>query len=342
MGVELVVRVGVLGAGLIGGSICKSLRAAGVDDILVYSPSLSTQDEVRRDGFDVVDNVSEIVANVDYLFVCVPLDKQMSVFQEIVAAIEALPQSGIVVTDVSSVKGNDAREAVEMFSTVGVSFVPGHPMAGTESSGYSAATANLFAGATWVLCPDDVPGESLLGLMQLIHIMGSRISLLDIATHDAAVAAISHVPYVAAAAVANLLPTSNVANVALQLAAGSFRDGTRVAASEPWLSTSMVTFNRVEVQRLLKVLQHDISVLSDALASGNFDEVQKFFERGQMVRQQYDLAKSPPQQKVLSCATDDATQVLVAECVAGGLIRLITVEDHKWNVVIDVINQSSL
>ncbi len=334
--------VGVIGAGLIGGSICKSLRLAEISNIVVYSPSTSTQDEVRRDGFEVVDNISEIVANVDYLFVCVPLDKQMSVFREIVAAIEALPHSGIVVTDVSSVKGSDAREAVEMFKAAGVSFVPGHPMAGTESSGYSASSPHMFAGATWVLCPDDVPGGSLLGLMQLVHIMGARISLLDIATHDAAVAAISHVPYVAAAAVANLLTSTDVSAVALQLAAGSFRDGTRVAASEPWLSTSMVTFNRGEVQRLLKVLQDDIANLSDALTQGNDADVQRFFQRGQAVRQQYEAAKSPPQQITVSCTFDNAEQVLMKQCVAGGLIRLIEIEENEWTVMIDVVNQSSV
>lgn len=324
--------VGVIGAGLIGGSICKSLRRAGIDDIVVFSPSQSTQDEVRLDGFDVVDNISELVANVEYLFVCVPLDKQLSVFNEIVAAIEALPHSGVVVTDVSSVKGEDAREILAMFKNVGVSFVPGHPMAGTESSGYSAATAEMFDGATWVLCPDEASGNSLLGLMKLVLRMGARISLLDTETHDATVAVISHMPYVAAAAVANLLSTQGGQELALQLAAGSFRDGTRVAGSEPWLSASMVTFNRTEVLRLLNLFQDEIAKMKIAIEGSNNDEVLALFASAQNVRRAYEKAKeNATQQNVVWSAAEAIAQLLNA-CKNGALISGLAVTENSWSV----------
>jgi hypothetical protein len=89
-------------------------------------------------------------------------------------------------------------------------------------------------------------------------------------------------------------------------------------------------------------LQDDIANLSESLAQGNDADVQRFFQRGQAVRQQYEAAKSPPQQVIVSCTFDNAEQVLMKQCVAGGLIRLIDIKENEWTVIIDVVSESSV
>lgn len=328
-------RIGVVGAGLIGGSICKSLRQAGLDNIAVFSQSESTQSDVRNDGFRVVPSIADLVAQSGIVFVCVPLNVQMAVYGEIADAITSTSRSGIVITDVSSVKGVEARTATELFSKVGAVFVPGHPMAGTEFTGFKASTADMFHGATWVLCPEGVPTDVVGSLTQLVLSMGAKVSLLDIESHDAAVGAISHLPYVVAATLANVVGSEEDKQVALQLAAGSFRDGTRVAGSEPWLSTSMVTFNRVEVLRLLTRFQGEIEQMVSSIQSGDDEAVLTVFQRAQNVRRDYEAAKSSANQRSVQWDISSAVQNSLHECRGGGLIRELSVDGNGWTVAFE-------
>lgn len=328
-------RVGVLGAGLIGGSICKSLRQAGHDDIAVFSQSESTQSDVRNDEFRVVDSIEDLVAQTDVIFVCVPLNVQVAVFEDIARAITVVSRDGIVITDVSSVKGADARVATELFSRVGAVFVPGHPMAGTEFTGFNASSADMFQGATWVLCPEGAPIDVVGGLAQLVISTGARVSLLDIDSHDAAVGAISHLPYVVAATLANVVGSEEDKELALQLAAGSFRDGTRVAGSEPWLSTSMVTFNRAQVLRLLTQFQGEIEKMVSSIQSGNDEKILNAFQRAQNVRRDYEATKSSTSQRTMQWGFAEAMQSVLDECRRGTLLRELSVDDTGWTVLLE-------
>ena len=332
-------RVGVVGAGLIGGSICKSLRQAGLHSITVYSQSDSTQEEVRADGFSVVESLNDLVQSSDVVFVCVPLEAQMNVFRDVATAIASTARKGIVVTDVSSVKGPQAREAVELFTQVGATFVPGHPMAGTEFSGFRAATDKMFHAATWVLCPESASHHVVADVAELVLSMNARVSLLDINTHDAAVGSISHLPYVVAASLANVLPSSGTQELALQLAAGSFRDGTRVAGSEPWLSASMVNFNRTEVLRLISLFQSELTKMTEALAAGKDKDVLEIFQNAHGVRRDYDKVKSDVTRKEVVWNVTDAIQQALTECRSGALISNISVQGNQWTVTLDGVNQ---
>lgn len=329
------VSVGVVGAGLIGGSICKSLRAAGNPNIVVYSPSDSTRDEVRNDGFAVVESVHELVATADVVFVCVPLNVQMKVFREIADAITSLSRTSVIVTDVSSVKGEEAAEAIAMFAGVGASFIPGHPMAGTEFTGFTASTSDMFHDATWVLCPENAPTDVLADLVQLVLSTGAKVSLLDVESHDAAVGAISHLPYVVAAALANVVGNENNQQVALRLAAGSFRDGTRVAGSEPWLSSSMVTFNRAEVLRLLSQFQNQIEMMATAISSEDDAGVLAAFQRAQNVRRDYETAKVSTNRRTVQWDFSSAAQNALNECRGGALICSLSIDSNGWVATIE-------
>lgn len=328
-------RVGVIGAGLIGGSICKSLSTSGSASVRVYSPSTSTVKEVEDAGFAVERSVASLVASVDVVFICVPLDAQEKVFTEVAHAIRASGRSNIVVTDVSSVKGQRARDAVALFADVNAVFVPGHPMAGTEFSGFSASTSDLFVNATWVLCPEQASSDILVRLITLVHAMGARVSVLDIASHDAGVATISHLPYVVAASLINVLSTQDKKALALQLAAGSFRDGTRVAGSEPWLSASMVNINREEMKNVLSRYAVVLEEIATAISQNDDAAVLSFFESARALRDEYAAVKLSTERATVVWPGHSFVADALAACVSGALITSIHAIDDGWNVVLD-------
>lgn len=337
MGVKRVMsaHIGVIGAGLIGGSICKSLRAAGVSNIVVFSPSNSTRTEVHNAGFAVVNSIQDLIAEVDVVFVCVPLNAQMKVFREVAEAIASLARSNVIVTDVSSVKGAEAEEATTLFAGVGASFIPGHPMAGTEFSGFSASTPDMFAGATWVLCPTIGDGTEWERVAELVLAMNAKLSVVDVADHDAAVASISHVPYVFAATLMNILPEDEGRQLALRLSAGSFRDGSRVAGSEPWLSASMVDFNKRNVARLLRDANSTIEDVIASLESGDDEKVLQFFTRAQQGRRDYDAVKTSSMRVEQKFPAVSVTRRCVNECQRGSLITGIEVSEDLWTVTFE-------
>ena len=328
-------RVGVLGAGLIGGSICKSLRRAGVGSITVFSQSESTQSQVRADGYAVVSSVADLVAVSDVVFVCVPLDAQMDVFRSVADAVTSTSRTDVVITDVSSVKSVEARDAIALFAQAGATFVPGHPMAGTEFSGFQASTEDMFQAATWVLCPEGASVDVVGLLTELVLLTGARVSLLNIDSHDAAVGSISHLPYVAAASLANVLSASHIQNLALQLSAGSFRDGTRVAGSEPWLSASMVKFNRTEMLRLLEQFQDEVTKMMAALRDNDDEAVLQLFSTAQNLRRAYDSAKAGGVLREVEWPTSAAIERAHAACQDGSLICKLARNTDSWQVVLE-------
>ena len=328
-------RVGVVGAGLIGGSICKALRAASAADVVVFTPSQSTVSEVATAGFVTVESVSDIVAACDVLFVCVPLGVQQSVFELIATSARDMGKTDLIVTDVASVKGVDAKSASTMFQSAGVAYVPGHPMAGTEESGFTASSEEMFVGATWVLCPERSASHHVLLLMQLVLAMKAKVSLLDIESHDKGVAAISHLPYVLAATLVNVLPDADDGALAMRLAAGSFRDVSRVAGSEPWLSASMLNFNSVHVRQKVAEAMATMADLHAALDRGDDDAVLGFFERARSLRAVYSTVKSSAETDNVAVPSDGAVAALVTSCRAGALISAVTVVGDQWNVVLE-------
>ncbi|MFS4488701.1 prephenate dehydrogenase [Dietzia kunjamensis] len=247
----------VLGVGLIGGSL---LRALGPDRTFGWNRSPAGAEAATAAGFDVTTDLPTTLrraAEADALVVVgVPLPALEAVLG---AVAEHAPT--VALTDVISVKG-PVLEAVRRHG-LGARFVGGHPMAGTAHSGWDAGDPDLFRGATWLIAADDDADPDTWGRVARLALdSGARVVAATSADHDAAVARISHLGHVLAEALA--LAGGRGGDLALSLAAGSFRDGTRVAGTAPDLVRAICEPNR---DALLDVLDECLADLAAARAA---------------------------------------------------------------------------
>lgn len=244
-------RAAVIGVGLIGGSIAAGLRAMGWHvvghdadpDIAARSIQLGL-----IDSHD--DSIASAIDGADLVVVAAPPKATI----EIVASLT----TDAVVMDVAGVK-----EAVVAVSGHLPRFVGTHPMAGRETSGPEAASPALFSGASWVVV-DGAPEDAGAVVLEVVEGLGARPILMGAAQHDRAVALISHLPQVVASA---LLATAAADDASLDLAAGSFRDLTRVGASEPLGWVEILKTNDEAVLHAIGALRERLSAIEAAIVS---------------------------------------------------------------------------
>jgi prephenate dehydrogenase len=290
----------------------RAAAAAGYD-VFGYNRSVEGVQAARYDGFDATTDITETLnraADVDALIV---LAVPVPALRPLLARIcESAPSCAL--TDVTSVKS----AVLDEVNAAGLQarFVGGHPMTGTAHSGWAAGHASLFTGAPWVVSVDDhVDPRVWTTVMTLALDCGSVVVPARSADHDAAAAAISHLPHLFAEALA---VTAAEVPLAFALAAGSFRDGTRVAGSAPDLVRAMCEANSGQ---LLPALDQSIDLLNrarEALASNN--SVGELIEAGHAARIRYDSFPRPDIVTVFIGAPDWREE-LAAAGRAGGVIR---------------------
>lgn len=302
----------VVGLGLIGGSVMRAAKAAG-REVFGYNRSVEGVEAARFDGFDATasldDTLSRAADTGALIVLAVPVPALPSMLRHIREVAPLCP-----LTDVTSVKGAVLTEVAE--AGLLERFVGGHPMAGTAHSGWSAGDARLFVGAPWVISVDDhVDPLVWTQVMHLALDCGAVVVPARSEEHDAAAAAISHLPHLLAEALA---VTAGEVPLAFALAAGSFRDGTRVAATAPGLVRAMCEANSTE---LLPALDRTVSLLStarDQLAAGR--PIAELVEAGHAARIRYD-SFSRPQIVATVVGADGWRDELAAAGRAGGVLR---------------------
>ncbi|MFC4017246.1 prephenate dehydrogenase [Micromonospora sp. GCM10011542] len=258
-------RAAVLGTGLIGGSILLRLHESGVD-VTGWDPDAATRSEGRSRGMAFAEDLTEAVRDRDVVFLCGPLPT----LPETLLTAAKYAADRCVLTDVGSTKAAVASFAVDHGLTD--RFVPGHPMAGTERAGLTAAMPALFEDAAWVLCPAAEGIEAFRMLVGLIlDVFQARVVPMSPAVHDSVVALSSHVPHLLAGSLAGAVAGSDVRDAILGLAAGSFRDGTRVAGTPVKRTADMLINNREQVLRQLREVSAFIDGLSDSLQRYDVD-----------------------------------------------------------------------
>jgi len=247
--------VAVVGLGLIGASLCRALRqrlpdveVIGVAHRAEVAARASADGTCHRAGTD-----PELLAGAEVAVLCTPVDA-MPEWLHACAGVD-----GLLVTDAGSTKTWIAERGNEV---LGSRFLGGHPMAGRERSGYDAADAALFDGATWVLTPAG-PGhlERFRGWVGVVEAIGAEVEVVDAAIHDRAVAWISHLPFALSAALVRAAGAAPEWPVAAVLAASGFRDMARLAGGDPAMYASILATNADEMRAALDGFEAELAEL---------------------------------------------------------------------------------
>jgi prephenate dehydrogenase len=247
-----VTRVGVAGLGLIGGSIAKRLAELRDEyQPLGYTRNGATAAQAAEAGIEIAGSIEELAKQSDLVVVASPPKQTASVIGAVLAA-----DQDVLVTDVASVKKRIVEQVGETDR-----YLPSHPLAGAETTGWSAARADLLDGATWAVCPPtgEAPAELLCRWATVFDAFDARLIVCDPDEHDAAVARSSHVPHAAAVALAATLAGHPSPRLAAALSGGAFRDVTRVAGSDPAMWNEILELNADNVAGALADLRAALS-----------------------------------------------------------------------------------
>jgi prephenate dehydrogenase len=257
-------RLAILGFGLIGGSIARALRSRGRRDdwsIVAWSPSGSGSAVALADGVidDAASDARGALDGADLIVLAAPPLATLGLLDELGGSLRAALAPNATITDVASTKRRIVARAAEL----GLPFAGGHPMAGTEATGYVAADPDLFVDRPWVICPGTP--EASARTAELAAAVGARGVDLDPQTHDAAVAAISHLPLLVSAALVEAIAGGRTPawSAARDLAAGGWRDMSRLARGDPDMGAGILATNADNVAGQLRALRE---VIDDWLA----------------------------------------------------------------------------
>jgi prephenate dehydrogenase len=302
----------VLGLGLIGGSVMRAAAAAG-RDVFGYNRSVDGAQAARFDGFDATGDLDATLRRAAETDALIVLAVPMPALPIMLGYIRDIAP-GCALTDVTSVKGAVLQEVAQ--HGLAARFVGSHPMAGTAESGWAAGNARLFVGAPWVISVDDgVDPHVWADVMRLALDCHAIVVPARADEHDAAAAAISHLPHLLAEVLA---VTAGDVPLAYSLAAGSFRDGTRVAATAPDLVRAMCEANSAQLLPALDRAIEELRRARERLASQG--SVAELVEAGHAARMRYDSFSRPEIMTVVIGAEEWRSE-LAAAGRAGGVIR---------------------
>ncbi len=290
-------KVAVLGLGLIGGSLCRAMRASGFADEVVGYDRDGGVGELALD-LGVVDrfeaSLEHALSGAELVVIATPTLAAADVLGEVLIKLPA----ETVLTDVASVKGNlvaayrQTRAAILADDTLSISgvapFVPGHPIAGSERSGVDASRPELFESHRVILTPlGDGDADALALVRRLWESAGAEVVEMPVAQHDAILAATSHLPHILAFALVDALSRSELSDDIFRFAAGGFRDFTRIASSNPVMWRDIALANREPLVQAIDDFGEHLKALRDAVAAGNGAELENTFADARSAREDF-------------------------------------------------------
>lgn len=288
-------QLGLIGCGLMGGSFALAMKKAGlVKRVVGYSKSPSTTERARQMGVIDIEAPSALLAvsGADLVLVAVPVSATEATFK----AIRHLLTKDTLVMDVGSTKREviDAARRV-LKDQVGV-FVPAHPIAGKELAGVENADADLYQGRQVILTPiERTQTVQLEKAAQLWAALGCHVQRMSPEAHDAAYAAVSHLPHMIAFALMNAIAGHEHGKQFLALAGPGFRDFTRIAASDPSVWRDILLSNREELIAQSRQFQRALHAFESAIAAGNPDALEALIDKASQTRSRWRMSAHKPQ-----------------------------------------------
>lgn len=278
--------VGIVGLGLIGGSLGLDLQALGLEvRALVRRPATAERARQRQLATAVSDDPA-LLQDCSLVVLALPLDRLLEPPPQLV---QALPPAAVV-TDVGSVKA----PVLALWSGLHPRFVASHPMAGTAAAGVEAGVPGLFRGRPWVLTPGEATQQEASALVwALAEAVGARPLSCSAEAHDRAAALISHLPVLVSAALLQSVDAAadaqggELPDLVRALASSGFADTSRVGGGNPALGTLMARGNRIALQEALAAYRLSLEALEHRLASSDWDALQADLSACQRLRPQF-------------------------------------------------------
>ena len=278
--------VGIVGLGLIGGSLGLDLRDLGWSVQGLVHRTATAERALERGLVDAVSTDPACLSSCDLVILSLPIPALLAPESTL---LEAIPESAVV-TDVGSVK----QPVLEVWRSLHPRFVASHPMAGTASAGVEAGQAGLFRGRPWIATPEAGTDPTAVEVVRtLAHDLGSQWHTASAEQHDQAVALISHMPVLVSAA---LLRTAGderdpeIRQLAQSLASSGFADSTRIGGGNPDLGVAMASSNSAAVLKALAAYRWSLEQLEDAVLRNNWQQLHRELKRTQSLRPDYQQA----------------------------------------------------
>ncbi|MCC5617287.1 prephenate/arogenate dehydrogenase [Nostoc sp. CHAB 5836] len=273
-------NIGILGLGLIGGSLGFDLRSQGHHILGVSRRETTCQKAVTLGSVDQASVDLNLLAAAEVVFICTPLGLIVPQFEQLIAHLSV----ATVVTDVGSAKA----QIVKAISPLWDNFIGGHPMAGTTDSGIEAAQRHLFVDKPYVLTPTNTtPITATTIVEEIVRSLGANIYYCQPEQHDRAVSWISHLPVmISSSLIAACLSETDpdVLQLAQKLASSGFRDTSRVGGGNPELGVMMARYNRQALLRSLQQYRHNLDELTNLIEQENWAVLEEKFKSRQQAR----------------------------------------------------------
>jgi prephenate dehydrogenase len=276
-------NIGFVGLGLIGGSIVKALKAKHPEyHITAFSRSQAPLLLAKEEGMidEITTVINEDFNKFDYIFLCTPVE-YIAMYLE---KIKPFIKESCIITDVGSVKGY-IHEAVERLD-MEANFIGGHPMAGSEKTGYANSSALLLENAFYAITPTKLSNpEAVNTFVEMVREMGAEPVVLDYKKHDFSVAGISHVPHIIASSLVNLVKDNDSEDQIMKMmAAGGFKDITRIASSSPEMWEQICETNPSAISLLLQKYIASLTEIKESIDSHNKGYIHNMFESSKEYR----------------------------------------------------------
>lgn len=300
--------IAFIGLGLIGGSIARAIkRETPNTTIMAYMRTRSKLLMAREEGIvDVVlDGIGEELKQCDLIFLCTPVEYNAKYLSE----IRPFLKPGAIITDVGSTK-TDIHEEVRRQNLENW-FVGGHPMAGSEKTGYENSTDHLLENAYYIITPTAVStDENVEKLVEIAKMIGAIPIVLDYHQHDFVTAAISHLPHIIASSLVNLVKDTDSENgIMKRLAAGGFKDITRIASSSPEMWEQICMTNSQNLSVILEQYIGSLNVILNELKAKDKQYIHQLFETSKNYRNSISEKASGPITPDFSFTVDVADEV---------------------------------
>lgn len=280
----------VIGLGLIGGSLAKAARERGLcSEVIGVARRAETCEQAVALGVVdraviALDQVSTELADGDVVMIAVPTLAVAGVLAEVAEKIS--PE--VTITDGASVKGSVVDAARDAYGELPSQFVPGHPIAGSEQSGVTAANAELYINHKVILTPlPETGSDHYQRVLQLWQAVGAEVHDMPVVEHDEVLAATSHLPHMLAYTLVDTLAGMRENREIFRYAAGGFRDFTRIAGSDPVMWHDIALANRQALLTVLDELTDHVGTIREAIEQGNGDYLMDVFSRARDARNHF-------------------------------------------------------